>query len=570
MALPKAWDEIMEGASAMVQKVAQREKQVNEALAKGDQRGLTKQQVVEALVTYHSEHGSQDDPCTLSDFKFSPDTLSVEGIQAKGKAALERKNHSTASALAESGRVSSVKAASLAQDPGAEEKALLDVRRELEHVKSRTKQLLDLDPDQGKSRNEVLKSSHAADVVKNMRADQKSVAFREIARSRIVERRAKCSEVADQILHASKRPMKLEDIYAAAAVAETMKTREQETAVCKTELDNVSQSLKDHLSTRKLQMEACEKIRQKSAEDKAKAASDLRKVLDELARVAPAYTDAVTKLQAQDAALDVLQDEITSVESKLEACTDAAALAGADCQGCCEALASAEEALRNDVSVAATAVLQHGPKPCTIAFENILLVQALLSRAEGEVATELQDLQDAKGRLQGELDRTRQLWNQGQTTHRVSERSAGLRDDVEAVQCDIEDAAAAHEQLKTRIGKAAAQKDSFLELAHCGFVVDEAAFQSTEAHALVDDAYGDLKIMSMAPAAAEQLLLPQDASGTSALALQQQMPDIKTLIQEAINSKYEQMNVDFKLWQEDWLRKNGGSDAGSWTPVEEP
>ena len=113
------------------------------------------------------------------------------------------------------------------------------------------------------------------------------------------------------------------------------------------------------------------------------------------------------------------------------------------------------------MQVAATAVLQHGPKPCTIAFDNQM--QALLSRAEHEVSTEVQDLQDAKGRLQGELDKTRQLWNQGQTTHRVSERSAGLRDDVEAVQCDIEAAAATHEQLKTRVGKAAAQKDSFLE-----------------------------------------------------------------------------------------------------------
>ncbi|CAE7425065.1 unnamed protein product, partial [Symbiodinium sp. CCMP2456] len=125
----------------------------------------------------------------------------------------------------------------------------------------------------------------------------------------------------------------------------------------------------------------------------------------------------------------------------------------------------------------------------------------------GEVATELQDLQDAKGRLQGELDRTKQRWNQGQTTHRVSERPAGLRDDVEAVQSDIEAAAATHRRLKLRIGKAVDQKNSFLELTNCGFVEDEAAFQSTEAHALVEDAYGDLKIMSMAPAAAE-LLLP--------------------------------------------------------------
>ena len=145
--------------------------------------------------------------------------------------------------------------------------------------------------------------------------------------------------------------MKLEDIYAAAAVAETFKKSEEETAVDKTELGNVSQSLKDHLSTRKLQMEACQNIRQKAAEDKAKAAADLRKVLDELARVAPAYADAVTKLQAQDAALDMLQDEITSVETKLDACTAAAALAGADCQECCDALASAEEAIRNDMSV---------------------------------------------------------------------------------------------------------------------------------------------------------------------------------------------------------------------------
>ena len=45
---------------------------VNEALAKGDQSsGLTKQQVVEALVTYHSEHGSTDDPCTLNGFIFA-------------------------------------------------------------------------------------------------------------------------------------------------------------------------------------------------------------------------------------------------------------------------------------------------------------------------------------------------------------------------------------------------------------------------------------------------------------------------------------------------------------------
>ena len=69
--------------------------------------------------------------------------------------------------------------------------------------------------------------------------------------------------------------MKLEDIYAAAAVAESFKKSAEETAADKTELDNVSQRLKDHLSNRKLQMEACQKIRQKSAEDKAKAASDL-------------------------------------------------------------------------------------------------------------------------------------------------------------------------------------------------------------------------------------------------------------------------------------------------------
>ena len=283
---------------------------VNEALAKGDQSsGLTKQQVVEALVTYHSEHGSTDDPCTLNGFKFSPDTMSVEGIQAKGRAACELKKAHEAKAEAERARVSSVKAASLAQDPGAEEKALLELRQQLERVQRRTNKLLDLDPDQGKSRNEALQSVHAADVVKNMSADQKSAACREIARSRIADRRAKCSEVADQILLASKRPMKLEDIYAAAAVAESFKKSAEETAADKTELDNVSQRLKDHLSNRKLQMEACQQIRQKSAEDKAKAASDLRKVLDELARVAPAYTDAVTKLQAQNGALALLQEE---------------------------------------------------------------------------------------------------------------------------------------------------------------------------------------------------------------------------------------------------------------------
>ena len=113
----------------------------------------------------------------------------------------------------------------------------------------------------------------------------------------------------------------------------------------------MSQRLKDHLSNRKLQMEACQQIRQKSAEDKAKAASDLRKVLDELARVAPAYTDAVTKLQAQNGALDLLQEEIVRVETKLDACTKAAALAGADCQECCDTLTSVEAVLRNGVSV---------------------------------------------------------------------------------------------------------------------------------------------------------------------------------------------------------------------------
>ena len=131
----------------MVQKVAQREKQagdmifvrvvsrhssfssqacvasafagkVNEALAKGDQGSLTKQQVVEALVTYHSEHGTTDDPCTLSGFKFSRDTMSVEGIQAKGRAALELKKANEAKAETERARINSVKAASLAQDPG--------------------------------------------------------------------------------------------------------------------------------------------------------------------------------------------------------------------------------------------------------------------------------------------------------------------------------------------------------------------------------------------------------------------------------------------------------------------
>ncbi|CAE7917266.1 unnamed protein product, partial [Symbiodinium necroappetens] len=265
MALPKAWDEIMEGASSMVQTVAHFEKQVNEALAKGEQRSLTKQQVVEALVTYHSQHGTTDDPCALSGFKFSPDTVSVEGIQATGRAALVLKMANKAKAEAETARINSVKAAALGQDPGAEEKALLDLRRKLKYVKSRTHMLLDLDPDQGKSRNEVLQSVHAADVVKNMSGDQKSAAFREIARSRIADRRAKCSEVADTILSASKRPMKLEDICAAAAVAEAFKKSEEKTAVDKTELDNVSQSLTDHLATRKLQMEACQNIRQKAA-----------------------------------------------------------------------------------------------------------------------------------------------------------------------------------------------------------------------------------------------------------------------------------------------------------------
>ena len=66
-----------------------------------------------------------------------------------------------------------------------------------------------------------------------------------------------------------------------------------------------------------------------------------------------------------------------------------------------------------------------------MAFGNILTAQSLLRRADGEVAAELQGLKNTQQRLQAELDQARQLWKQGQTTDRVSEKSAGLRDDLE-------------------------------------------------------------------------------------------------------------------------------------------
>ena len=133
-------------------------------------------------------------------------------------------------------------------------------------------------------------------------------------------------------------------------------------------------------------------------------------------------------------------------------------------------------------------------KPCFVAFENVLIVQELLRRAEGELAKELRGLNATQERLKAELDRTRELWKHGQTTDDVSDRSAALRDDLEAVRQDIETSQAVQQELQTLIAKAAAQKASVLETIGAGLDVDEAASREVaEQHA--QTAYGQLQIM---------------------------------------------------------------------------
>ena len=294
---------------------------VSAALTALDQGKLTKQELVKALQKAHSEHGTETDPCELGAFKAHTKAWTPEDLHKVQQAAEELQTYNTLKADALHGVVDELLAAAKTQDPGTESEALRETLQQLDKVKKATNKLAEMDPDSGKPRSEVLHSVHTPEAVQGMSSEQKSAAFREIGRSRIAARRAEVIAVSEAILVRSKQPTKAEEIHAVLATADALGRDGKEKTAKKAETDRVSDDLKQCLEQRKLQHEVCQKMRQKSAEEKAKAHTDLRKALEELLRAASAHVNAVTKLHAQDAALDLLLADIEHVEGSLTTCT---------------------------------------------------------------------------------------------------------------------------------------------------------------------------------------------------------------------------------------------------------
>ena len=282
-----------------------------------DEGQLTKQELVKVLQKAHSEHGSETDPCELGAFEAHTKAWTPEDLRKTQQASEKLQAENAVKARAEHGRVDARLAAAKAQDPGTESTALRETLQQLDKVKKATDKLAEIDPDSGKPRSSVLASVHTPEAVQVMSSEQKSSAFREIGRNRIAARRAEVIAVSDAILVRSKQPTKAEEIHAVLATADGFSRDGKEKLAKKAEADMVSDDLKQYLEQRKLQHEVCQKMRQKSAEEKAKAHTDLRKALEELLRAGSAHVNATAKLHAQDAALDLLQADIEHVEGNL-------------------------------------------------------------------------------------------------------------------------------------------------------------------------------------------------------------------------------------------------------------
>ena len=323
-----------------------------------DQGKVSREDLLRQVQEAHSKHGTHADPCRVKAFearKTPWQKADIDKLHVDARGLLKTNTELVAKTKKE---LAELVSGSASLNPVTEEQALLQLREQLQPVGEATQQLAEMDPDSDsfKPRNEVLRSAHSSDCVQSMTAEQKSAAFREIGRSRVEGRRQSCIAFATAMLGRNRLPAKVEEIHAKLISAAKLGRDGEDNSSSKVAADSVAEDMEKDLASRKLQQEECQKIRQKSAEEKAKAQADLQKVLEELMRAATAYADADTKLHAQDVALDLLQADIQLVESSKAACVKAAANASSACQACADHAAGAEQELRESVAAPSAAL----------------------------------------------------------------------------------------------------------------------------------------------------------------------------------------------------------------------
>ena len=320
--------------------------QVQQALQNA---ALTKDQLLAALLAAHPET-SQSDACQVEAYKPRPHPKGAEDIQKLQQQARTQQASDKSKLDAEKARIAGEVSAAKKQNANEANQSLLQAQDRLKEVKATTEKLAEMDPITGKGRNEVLQSVHDAVALESMGPEQKSEAFRKLNRSRIAGRRAAAATVAGAISQASKRPAKLEEIHAGLEVAKAFQATCTQMSNAENEATQICKGMQAHLAKSKSQLEASQQDRAEAFRKKQQAVAELRKTLQELKKVGSAYVDAWIKLEAKDAALDILQQDVETLEQKAKACESSSKSASEACQACRTQASAAEKEVRQAVT----------------------------------------------------------------------------------------------------------------------------------------------------------------------------------------------------------------------------